>query len=290
MQTSLSHLPPKKQEELAIIKEIILANAPVEMIILFGSHSTGKWVEDLYVEDETIYEYASDFDILVVTKKERSAEKEWRWSSIENKIRERKMLTDTHIIAHGIGFLNEKIRDNYYFFVDLLKEGTLLYDKGNYQLATPQPLSPQKRKKKAQDYFEDWFEAAKSSLKGFNFYLKEQEYKEAAFELHQATEDYYTTFLLVFTDYKPKLHDIEKLGNLASKIKAEMATAFPRSTEEEKRLFKLLQKAYIDARYRKKSYVITKEELDYLAERVKVLETLTKELCEAEIKKYDRDK
>ena len=36
------------------------------------------------------------------------------------------------------------------------------------------------------------------------------------------------------------------------------------------------------------NYVITKEELDYLAGRVKVLEALTKELCEAEIAKYDR--
>ena len=92
------------------------------------------------------------------------------------------------------------------------------------------------------------------------------------------------TFLLVFTDYKPKLHDIEKLGYLASKIKTTLTTVFPRSTEEEKRLFKLLQRAYIDARY-KKSYVITQQELAYLAERVKVLEELIKELCEADDRK-----
>ncbi|MCG8339846.1 MAG: hypothetical protein MI674_01015 [Cytophagales bacterium] len=80
---------------------------------------------------------------------------------------------------------------------------------------------------------------------------------------------------------------MEKLGKLASKIKAEMATALPHSTEEEKRLFKLLRKAYVSARY-DKNYVITQEELEYLAGSVKVLEALTKELCEAEIKRYDR--
>lgn len=286
MTTSLSHLPKEKQEELAIIKEIILLNAPVEMIILFGSYSTDRWVEDLYLEEGTTYEYASDFDIFVVTKKERSAEKDWRWVNIENKIRERKNLTDTHIIAHGIGLFNEKIRDNYYFFVEILEQGTMLYDSGNYKLATPQPLSPKKRKKKAEDYFEDWFESANDSFKVFNFCFKEQKYNEAAFNLHQATERFYTTFLLVFTDYKPKLHDIKKLGNLAIKIKGEMAIVFPRSTEEEKRLFKLLQKAYIYARYRKKSYVITRGELAYLAERVKILERLTQELCEAEIARF----
>ena len=54
MKTSLSHLPEKNQEELALIKEVILENCyvfSVEMIILFGSYSTGKWVEDRYVKD-----------------------------------------------------------------------------------------------------------------------------------------------------------------------------------------------------------------------------------------------
>ena len=116
MKTSLSHLPEEKQEELALIKEIILANAPAEMIILFGSYSTGKWVEDRYVKEGTTYEYESDVDILGVTRKEKSAQNDWRWCSIEDKIRERKWLTDTHIIAHGIGLFNEKIKENYYFF------------------------------------------------------------------------------------------------------------------------------------------------------------------------------
>ncbi|MCG8340946.1 MAG: HEPN domain-containing protein, partial [Cytophagales bacterium] len=204
--------------------------------ILFGSYSTGKWVEDLYVEEGTTYEYTSDVDILVVTRKERSARNEWRWCSIEDKIRARKWLTDTHIIAHGIGLFNEKIKDNYYFFVDILKEGIMLYDSGNYQLATPQPLSLKKRKKKAQDYFEYWFESANEFYDHYLFDIEKGRYSLAAFDLHQATERYYVTFLLVFTDYRPKTHDIEKLGNLATKIKAELATAFPCSTEEEKRL------------------------------------------------------
>ena len=285
MKTSLAHLPQEKQEELSLIKEIILSNAPVEMIILFGSYSTDKWVEDSYLEEGTTYEYTSDIDILVVTRKEKSAQNDWRWCRIEDKISAQKKLTDTHIIAHGIGLLNEKIRENYYFFADIRKEGTMLYDSGNYQLATPQPLSPAKRLKKAQNYFEYWFKRANEAIKQYGHAIKDESYNESAFNLHQATERYYVTFLLVFTDYRPKTHDIKKLGKLARKIKAELAIVFPCATEEEKRLFKLLRKAYVDARYNK-NYVITQEELAYLAGRVKVLEALTKELCEAEIASY----
>jgi HEPN domain-containing protein/predicted nucleotidyltransferase len=289
MKTSLSHLPEKKQEELALIKEVILENCyvfSVEMIILFGSYSTGKWVEDRYVKDGITYEYKSDFDILVVTRYERNADKNWRWKKIENIIKEKKKINKVRIIAHGISFFNEKIRDNYYFFVDIRKEGTLLYDSGHYQLATPHPLSPAKRKKKAQKYLTYWFRRANEFYDDFESNLKKKRYNKAAFELHQATECYYVTFLLVITDSRPKTHDIEELGALACKVNAEISPAFPRSTEEEERLFTLLQKAYIDSRY-DMDYVITQEELESLAGRVKVLAALTKELCEAEIARYD---
>ena len=64
MKTSLSHLPLEKQEALTLIQEIIRSHVQAEMIILFGSYATGKWVEDRYVEDGITYEYQSDFDIL----------------------------------------------------------------------------------------------------------------------------------------------------------------------------------------------------------------------------------
>jgi len=50
-------------------------------------------------------------------------------------------------------------------------------------------------------------------------------------------------------------------------------------------VFKLLKKAYVDARY-KKDYKITKKQLEYLAERVKVLQRLTKKICEAKIESF----
>jgi predicted transcriptional regulator len=60
---------------------------------------------------------------------------------------------------------------------------------------------------------------------------------------------------------------------------------FPRTTPEEERLFELLKKAYIDARYNPK-YKITKKELEYLAERIKKLQRLTKAICKERIENY----
>ena len=106
----------------------------------------------------------------------------------------------------------------------------------------------------------------------------------AAFQLHQATERYYTALLLVFTDYRSKEHNLESQYIEAGMCDKRFKQVFPREHEEEKRLFELLKKAYIDARYKMDEYSVTREELEYLAGRVKVLKELTEVICKEKIK------
>ena len=86
--------------------------------------------------------------------------------------------------------------------------------------------------------------------------------------------------MLVFSGYKEKEHDIEKLGSLASNYSNELLKIFPRDTKEHNRLFILLKEAYIRARY-DKTYKITEEELLYLIGRVEKLKSVTEEICQA---------
>ncbi len=54
MKKSLAHLPKHKRDRLQRVTEIILDECPtVLMIILFGSHARGDWVEDRHFEDGT---------------------------------------------------------------------------------------------------------------------------------------------------------------------------------------------------------------------------------------------
>lgn len=55
---------------------------------------------------------------------------------------------------------------------------------------------------------------------------------------------------------------------------------FPKTTKEEKKLFQLLKRTYVDARYKMEEYKITKEQLEYLVEKVEVL---TEEICKGKI-------
>jgi HEPN domain-containing protein len=101
-------------------------------------------------------------------------------------------------------------------------------------------------------------------------------------ELHQATERYLTAALLVFTGTKPHTHDIEALGKLAAAEHPRLREPFPVATAEDERLFKLLKRAYLDARY-SKSYRITAEELGTLGERVKDLAGRVEKACQERI-------
>lgn len=68
MQTSLDHLPEHKQGQLREITATIVKAVDPEKVILFGSHATGRWVQERGTGNGRLYEYVSDYDILVITK------------------------------------------------------------------------------------------------------------------------------------------------------------------------------------------------------------------------------
>jgi HEPN domain-containing protein/predicted nucleotidyltransferase len=286
MKKSLSYLPKAKRDELKEIVQTLLEFKEVEMVILFGSYATGKYVhQDKYVEDGITYVYKSDYDLLIILSQNKQANNINLVHGITETLKQLKLFTPVSPIYEGAGFVNEKLSEGNYFFSDIKKEGVLLYDSRRKRLVRKRKLNIEEIKRQAQDYFNEWFESANGFLRTFQFNLSEKDYKIAAFQLHQATERYYHTVTLVFTDYKHKTHDLEELGQIASTLDLEFKKIFPRKTQTEKHHFTLLQRAYVDARY-KKDYRITEKELEYLAKRVIKLRDLTEKVCKAKIKSF----
>ncbi|MFA6714235.1 MAG: HEPN domain-containing protein [Victivallales bacterium] len=288
MKKSLSHLPEDKRDELRAVTEIITEMIDAEFVILFGSYARGDWVEDKYVGDDGIlYEYKSDYDLLIVVKDLAK----YRYKGYRDKITG-KILRMLHrdiylsIIMHSVDEVKAAIKRGNYFFCDIKKEGIQLYSSRRFRLPAVKELNPKQRLSNAKRNFTDWFESASSFFITYNSVFERKDYKQAAFQLHQATENFYHTVVLVFTGYKPKLHDLEILGIQVDRLSAEFKEIFPKNTDEEKRLFKLLKQAYVRARY-DMGYKIAKEELEYLAERVKLLQAITEKVCKEKIKSLE---
>ena len=279
----------------AIVQEILaVAKDQVAMIILFGSYAKGTWVRDWYVEGHITYSYESDLDILVVTKSPKyRGLKGASFESDLTKRLERKGLRGktfgapwVTFVVEPIKYLNQQLERSQYFFSDIKKEGILLYDSGEFTLAEPKDLNSEERRQIAKDDFDQWFPRAIGFIKATNYMLQDNYLNLAAFQLHQATESFYSAILLVFTGYKPRLHDIEKLGSLASNYSDELLKIFPRDTKEQEERFILLKLAYTEARYNK-NYKITEEQLVYLIKRVEKLKSITEEICIAWINRQN---
>ena len=128
MKKSLSHLPKHKREELKLIVKIIRGQFPsAHLIILFGSYARGDWVEDVTVEGHITYEYTSDFDILVLTRLKTTAENQANQSRVDNLIMCHKAIkTPVGVIYHSVGQMNYRLKEGWYFFSDIKKQGIAL--------------------------------------------------------------------------------------------------------------------------------------------------------------------
>lgn len=280
MKTSLAHLPENKQHEIQRIAEIIKEVVNPEIIILFGSYAKGTYVEDRYRSDGITYEYISDYDLLVVTN--NNPEKTYvQEGTIMDRVNRYKPPVNLEI--HEFDYINNGLEEGEYFFVDIVREGILLYNKKNLQFSSPRDLTADEKKQKAQRYFDTWFPQAGEFTFGSESYLKRSNLKIGAFMLHQATESLYYATLLVFTDYKPKTHNLWKLRKKSKPYSKELFEVFnAEADKEEEHLFELLKKGYVDARYRE-DYVITPKELATLIEKVKDMIPIVERICKEKI-------
>ena len=281
MKTSLNHLPLSKRNQILEIVDIIKEVVAPEKIILFGSYAKGRYVEHRYTgKDGILYEYVSDYDFLVVTR--NNTIKEYELEDIVNS-RTQHFKQPINLQIHEIDYINEGLAFGQYFFTDIVNEGILLYDTGLVHFAEPKKLTPAEEKEIAEMYFDVWFKRAIEFSIDTTHAFNRGSYNKAAFELHQATESLYYAILLVFTGYKPKTHNLYKLRKHAKHLSEELFLIFPVETsKEEKHLFDLLKRGYIDARY-KIDYTITEQELRTLMEREKQMQEMVDRVCKEKI-------
>lgn len=282
----LQHLPIEKQKELKKITQLICKYSEVGMVILFGSYARGDWVEE-YEEDDIHFKYQSDFDLLIIISDIcKDFEQRKLEQAILKSINNSKTIhTPVSILVHDINFINCRLKKAQYFFSDIKKEGITLYDSGKFKLEESIELDNKQRYQLAKDDFDYYFERAKKFSLGFKFYFDSEDHREAAFLLHQATENLYTCILLVFTRYKPNTHKLNELRKLTNPLDKRLVKTFPLSEQKDINLFDLLCQAYVEARYNK-SYTITKKELTWLRKKVQELTRLTKILCQEKIKSF----
>ena len=296
MRTELDHLPEAKRRELAHVVEVIregfafaiarrtmpdLRGGRLLKIVLFGSYARGDWVED------PVGRYFSDYDLLVIVDREALTDVPEFWAKTEERLLQelsagQALRTPVSLIYHSIADVNEKLRLGRYFFIDIVRDGVVLFEEPGFGLAEAQPLSAAEALRETREYYEEWFESAATFLKTSQMVREMERPKEAAFLLHQATERFYHCLFLVRTLYSPKTHNLNQLRQLAEDVEPRLKGVWPRETKFERRCYELLREAYVKARY-SRHYRISAEQLEWLSGRVELLQRTVKGLCEERI-------
>ncbi|WP_062185365.1 HEPN domain-containing protein [Dysgonomonas macrotermitis] len=294
MKTSISFLPGKKQEELRAITEGVceLLGDDCEMIILFGSYARNNYVDyDQRTEYGVRTYFMSDYDILVLTSgKENGFTVTRKLNRVEESFyqgRHHSMATPIQFIQETFEYFNKAIKKGYYFYTDISKDGILLYDSGRQKLSEPRALNYEEIRDLSRQYFDERFERAASFLRSAKHDYNDEDFKMASFHLHQAVENLYFAVTLTFSLYSPKEHNLFKISGYAKRHTLEVAKAFPRDTDEEQRLFQLLDDAYVQARYNP-NFGVTREDIEALIPKVELLRDITKEVCENRILEHER--
>ncbi len=294
IKTSLDHLPEGKQRTLEEIRRLIIDEASkftkgnrnqyLVWMVLFGSYARGTYVED------SVNGYISDFDILVAVNGRDLADDTSLWYGIEEKA-DHLTRTPLNLIVHTHEEVAQKLEEGHYFFTDIRTEGIYLYtskpDKG---LPQPKHLTNEEKLPIAQQHYGQWFDSANEFMIDYGNAFNRGSLKKAAFELHQSVERFYACVLLVFSNYRPKTHNIERLRNMAiqhTNPDSPLAAIFSGKDRFQRRSFQRLKRAYIDARY-SEHYAITEEELDWLNSEANQLKEAVNTLCNHYISRLQR--
>jgi predicted nucleotidyltransferase/HEPN domain-containing protein len=282
---SLDHLPDSKRRELDHVVKVLFdtfdeavrtklsakrKSGQILKVILFGSMARGDWVDDKRSG------YKSDFDLLVIVNGHSFTDLHEYWSAADERfVRDftitHNIDTPVNFIVHDLADVNDQLARGRPFFSDIARDGITLYEAPGHPLARPKALTPQEVTAEAQGYYDQWFPKARNFLIGYQTYRNIPDPKLAVFTLHQAVEALYHCLLLVLTLYSPKSHRITLLRSQAEALDDRLKGIWPAETKLHRQAFDRLRRAYVEARY-SADYTVTDEELDWLTERVKLLQ------------------
>ena len=243
MRNDLNHLPTVKQRELERIVEVIFdefrgatenatgprKGARILKIILFGSHARGDWVDAPLSANQ----YKSDYDILIVVSQKEMTDRAAYWAKAEERLIraytiEKALHTPVNFIVHSLHEVNDGLAHGRVFFMEVAKDGIALYEADGRELATPKPKTPGQALLAAREYFDEGMPNALAFFRSFKHAFEDGLYKNAAFQLHQASEQLYHCLLLTLTFYTPYNHNIAFLHSLAEGLDHRLTAFGPR--------------------------------------------------------------
>ena len=226
------HPKPTPAEKLGLeeLKKMILERFPsVEMMVHLGTHP----------------KHFTYYLLILVSDEETTPEHE-----ISNKIEDHcKFLANVHTIVHKSGSAKFAISSGKRFWCLSVGNGSILYQLDSLEMPECPEITGAVLLERAQFHWERWGKQGNEFLKGVEIYRADENYRLAAFLLHQAVESILKGIIQAVLGYRVQMHNLSRLLRLTLLFTDDLIKVFELDTEEGVQLFSLLQKSYSQSRY-----------------------------------------
>jgi HEPN domain-containing protein len=171
---------------------------------------------------------------------------------------------------HQACHVKSAMEEGYIFYSLVCIPENLVYDDGTLQWEQAPPEKKQAAVEKAAFIFQCGFNRAVAFLQTADTFSQKEEYPLAAFFLQQAAELCLRSLTCALLGYEKRTHAITALKKYCSRCAPQVNEIFPDDTDEEKRLTKLLEDAYLGGRY-EENFTVKPNDLELLMTKVRRL-------------------
>ncbi len=262
-----------QQEKLV---SIIVEIAKPDMIFLLGGSLHRRRSESIFCTAAPTAQHTDDYFLLILLKGLSNKEiHEWQ-DMIEHHC---KAVMPVTTIVLQMATFEEWLKANHPFALTVWQSAVPVYDAGNLSFTVSHESNQKVDQKNEEKYYKEGLNKAKEFLAGAELFRIREQNTIAAFMIHQSAEQSLRTMLKIGTGFHCNTHSIDRLIRYASLVSYKLPDIFPQKTDQDKRLFNLLQKAYIDTRY--KDYKISNDDLVCLAAKAKWLHEILADVGKA---------
>jgi HEPN domain-containing protein len=247
---------------------------PVDRIYLLGGSLMRQRRESVFNQDAPTLQYLTDPYCLVLVSSTNGKSLVQLQDQLEQHcaltIPVTVLLLNTHIFE---GWLSE----GHSFAIRVFTTAPLIVHNDAGFNASLHPIDTEKEKRISHSIYKEGVKKMEEFMAGAELYLLRKYYSICLFMLHQAIEQGLSAILKGGTGFHTCTHNTERLLKLSAMVTSRTLEVFSRNTEPEKRVFSLLQKAYVDSRY-KQNYSIAEKDILLIRERVSQIQNILREL------------
>lgn len=273
------------QDALQKIVQKIVETVDPERIYLMTSASSTRKVESVFAAPLQWNE-TEHYDLLVVLKGGADTEENIR---MQDKIEQRcQHIIPTTVLVLPFGMFNTYMAQGHAFIRKAAIPEKLLFDAKTKELAPLGLSNMEAWEERNVKKYSQWYENGMCFLVAYELFMVRKQYRMAAFNLHQAAEQFFKSIFQAITGFSLTTHNLQTLHRYTRGFARELATLFPDRTNRLREGFRLLVKSYSDSRY-DEEFKIQYEELTALHGEVQKLYLITRNIVIGRDKKARND-